>query len=82
MARARASLAKPSTPGGLANPEDKTMKTLLAALVLVVGTFAIGGSALAGSDSPFYPTHLGNPNAPAASVGAETGIPWQYRVGK
>jgi hypothetical protein len=58
------------------------MKTLLAALALVVGTVATGGSALAGSDSPFYPAHLNNPNSPAASVGAGTGIPWQYRVGK
>jgi hypothetical protein len=58
------------------------MKTLLAALALIVGAVATGGSALAGSDSPFYPAHLGNPNAPAASVGAGTGISWQYRVGK
>lgn len=58
------------------------MKTLLAALALVVGTVATGGSALARTDSPFYPAQLNNPNSTAPSGGAGSGIPWQYRVGK
>ncbi|HEX2448943.1 MAG TPA: hypothetical protein VHK26_12295 [Methyloceanibacter sp.] len=55
------------------------MKTLLAALALVV---AAGGLALARTDSPFYPDHLYNPTPPPLVVGGESGIPWQYRLGK
>jgi hypothetical protein len=58
------------------------MKMLLTALAFVVGTVAAGGLALARSDSPFYPDQFSNPNPPALVVGAESGIPWQYRVGK
>jgi hypothetical protein len=58
------------------------MKTLLAALALVVGTVAAGGLALARTDSPFYPDHLYNPTPPPLVVGGESGIPWQYRLGK
>jgi hypothetical protein len=81
MARARAS-RKPSTPGGLRKREDTAMKTLLTALALVVGTVATGGLALARTDSPFYPDNFNNPNPPVQSVGAGSGIPWQYRLGK
>jgi hypothetical protein len=58
------------------------MKTLLAALALVVGTVAASGLAVARTDSPFYPDNLSNPNPPPLGVGAESGIPWQYRLGK
>lgn len=58
------------------------MKTLLAALALVVGTVAASGLAVARTDSPFYPDNFNNPNPPALVVGAESGIPWQYRLGK
>lgn len=58
------------------------MKTLLAAITLVVGTVAASGSALARTDNPFRPDHFNNQNPSASSVGAESGIPWQYRVGK
>jgi hypothetical protein len=58
------------------------MKTLLAAIVLIVGTVAASGSALARTDNPFRPDHFNNQNPSASSVGAESGIPWQYRVGK
>jgi hypothetical protein len=58
------------------------MKTLLAALALVVGTVAASGLAVARTDSPFYPDNFSNPNPPPLVVGAESGIPWQYRLGK
>ena len=57
------------------------MKTLLTAIVLVVGTVAAGGSALARTDSPFYPEHFTNSNPPVPLVGAGSGIPAQYRLG-
>jgi hypothetical protein len=57
------------------------MKTLLTALVLVAGTVAAGGSALAGIGSPFYPENYTNSNPPAPLVGAGSGIPAQYRLG-
>jgi hypothetical protein len=55
------------------------MKTLLTALVLVVGTVAAAGSASARTDSPFYPENFTNPNPPVPLVGAGSGIPQQYR---
>ena len=66
------------------------MKTLLTAIALIVGTVAASGSALARTDNPFRPdhfnnqnpSHFNNQNPSASSVGAESGIPWQYRVGK
>jgi hypothetical protein len=57
------------------------MKTFLTALALLVGTVAASGLALARTDSPFYPDHFSNPNPLVPSSG-ESGIPWQYRVGK
>ena len=44
-------------------------KILIVAVTMVAGTTAVGGLALAGVDSPFYPDHLKNPNVPSASVG-------------
>ena len=58
------------------------MKTLFTALVLVVGTVAANGSALARTDSPFYPDNFSNPNPPVPLVGAGSGIPQQYRLGE
>ena len=58
------------------------MKTLLTAIALIVGTVAAGGFALARSDNPFRPDHFNNQNPSASFLGAESGIPWQYRVGK
>lgn len=58
------------------------MKTFLTALVLVAGTVAIGGSASARTDSPFYPENFTNPNPPVPVVGAGSGIPQQYRLGE
>jgi hypothetical protein len=55
------------------------MKTLLTALVLVVGTVAAAGSASARTDSPFYPENFTNPNPPVPLVRAGSGIPQQYR---
>ena len=57
------------------------MKTILTALVLVIGTVAAGGSASARTDSPFYPENFTNPNPPVPLVGAGSGIPQQYRLG-
>lgn len=57
------------------------MKTLLTALALFVGTVAASGSALARTDSPFYPNNFSNPNPPVPLVGAGSGIPQQYRLG-
>jgi len=58
------------------------MKTFLTALVLVAGTVAVGGSASARTDSPFYPENFTNPNPPVLVVGAGSGIPQQYRLGE
>ena len=58
------------------------MKTLLTALALVVGTVAAGGSALARTDSPFYPQNFTNPNPPVPLVGTGSGIPLPYRLGQ
>jgi len=57
------------------------MKTILTALVLVIGTVAAGGSASARTDSPFYPENFTNPNPPVQLGGAGSGIPQQYRLG-
>jgi hypothetical protein len=57
------------------------MKTLLTALVLVVGAVAAGGSASAQTDSPFYPENFANANPSVPLVGAGSGIPHQYRLG-
>jgi len=56
-------------------------KILTVAVTMVLGTSAISGIALAGPDSPFYPDHLRNPNAPLPSVGVGSGIPSPYRIG-
>jgi len=58
------------------------MKTFLTALVLVVGTVAAGGSASAWTDSPFYPQNFTNPKPSVPLVGAGSGIPEQYRLGR
>lgn len=58
------------------------MKTLLTALVLVVGTVGAIGSASARTDSPFYPENFTNPNPSVSLVGAGSGIPQQYRLGR
>ena len=58
------------------------MNTLFTALVLVVGTVAASGSALARTDSPFYPDNFSNPNLPVPLVGVGSGIPQQYRLGE
>jgi hypothetical protein len=58
------------------------MKTLLTAIALVVGTVAAAGSALAHTDSPFYPQNFTNPNPPVPVVGAGSGIPLPYRLGQ
>jgi hypothetical protein len=55
-------------------------KILIVAVTMVAGTTAVGGLALAGVDSPFYPDHLKNPNVPSASVGGGSGIPSPYRL--
>jgi hypothetical protein len=57
------------------------MKTLLTAIALV-GIIATGGSALARTDSPFYPENFTNPNPPVQVVGAGSGIPLPYRLGE
>ena len=53
---------------------------MIAGAVLVLGT--LGGPVLASSDSPFYPDNFKNPNPPHALVGAGSGIPSQYRLGR
>ena len=58
------------------------MKTLLTALVLVVGTAAPVGSASVRTDSPFYPDNFNNPNPPVPLVGVGSGIPAPYRLGQ
>lgn len=55
-------------------------KTLAVVATLVVGTAVAGGSALAGSHSPFYPGEFKDPSfAHQAPVGS--GIPPHYRLG-
>jgi hypothetical protein len=54
---------------------------MIAGAVLMLGP-ALGGPALASSDSPFYPDNFKNPNPPHALVGAGSGIPSQYRLGR
>ena len=52
---------------------------MIAGAVLLLG--ALGGPALASSNSPFYPDNFKNSNPPHALVGAGSGIPSQYRIG-
>ena len=58
------------------------LKALAVVATLVVGTAAINGLALASPDSPFYPDRLNSANTSPPHLGAGSGIPWQYRVGK
>jgi hypothetical protein len=53
----------------------------VAVTLVVVGTGAISGIALASVDHTFYPDRLENPKVSLPSPGAGSGIPAPYRIG-
>lgn len=55
-------------------------KALTVVAIIVVGTTAFAGLALA-VDSPFYPDNFKSLSLPHPSVGSGSGIPPQYRLG-
>jgi len=56
-------------------------KIFTVAVILVVGTGAISGIALASVDHTFYPDRLENPKLSLPSPGVGSGIPAPYRIG-